>query len=173
MVHNTELSWDRSVKAADVAKEGDEVTVLVKSIDRENKRVALSIKATLEDPWKVEASQFHIGDILDVEVVRLLAFGAIVKLSDKVEGLVHISEIAPERIEAPSDVLEVGQVVKAEIIKMDLDNRKIGLSISKVKREAENNEYRSYMGGKKSHQSQNLSEQIENFLAKLCRWHSE
>ena len=63
-------------KAADVAKEGDEVTVLVKSIDRENKRVALSIKATLEDPWKVEASQFHIGDILDVEVVRLLAFGA-------------------------------------------------------------------------------------------------
>ena len=125
LVHNTELSWDRSIKAADVAKEGDEVTVLVKSIDRENKRVALSIKATLEDPWKVEASQFHIGDILDVEVVRLLAFGAIVKLSDKVEGLVHISEIAPERIEAPSDVLEVGQVVKAEIIKMDLDSKKI------------------------------------------------
>lgn len=148
LVHNTELSWDRSVKAADVAKEGDEVTVLVKSIDRENKRVALSIKATLEDPWKVEASQFHIGDILDVEVVRLLAFGAIVKLSDKVEGLVHISEIAPERIEAPSDVLEVGQVVKAEIIKMDLDSKKIGLSISKVKRDAEKNEFRSYMGSK-------------------------
>ena len=170
LVHNTELSWDRSVKAADVAKEGDEVTVLVKSIDRENKRVALSIKATLEDPWKVEASQFHIGDILDVEVVRLLAFGAIVKLSDKVEGLVHISEIAPERIEAPSDVLEVGQVVKAEIIKMDLDSKKIGLSISKVKRDAEKNEFRSYMGSKKSHLSQNLSEQLENFLAKLCRW---
>ena len=162
LVHNTELSWDRSVKAADVAKEGDEVTVLVKNIDRENKRVALSIKATLEDPWKVEASQFHIGDILDVEVVRLLAFGAIVKLSDKVEGLVHISEIAPERIEAPSDVLEVGQVVKAEIIKMDLDSKKIGLSISKVKRDAEKNEFRSYMGSKKSHLSQNLSEQLES-----------
>ena len=162
LVHNNELSWDRSVKATDVAKKGDEVTVLVKSIDREKKRVALSIKATQENPWKVEASQFHIGDILDVEVVRLLAFGAIVKLSDKVEGLVHISEIAPERIEAPSDVLEVGQVVKAEIIKMDLDNRKIGLSISKVKRDAEKNEYRSYMGGKKSHLSQNLSEQLEN-----------
>ena len=143
-------------------EEGDEVTVLVKSIDRENKRVALSIKATLEDPWKVEASQFHIGDILDVEVVRLLAFGAIVKLSDKVEGLVHISEIAPERIEAPSDVLEVGQVVKAEIIKMDLDSKKIGLSISKVKRDAEKNEFRSYMGSKKSHLSQNLSEQLES-----------
>ena len=81
---------------------------------------------------------------------------------DKVEGLVHISEIAPERIEAPSDVLEVGQVVKAEIIKMDLDSKKIGLSISKVKRDAEKNEFRSYMGSKKSHLSQNLSEQLES-----------
>ncbi len=162
LVHNTELSWDRSVKAADVAKEGDEVTVLVKSIDRENRRVALSIKATQEDPWKVEASKFHVGDILDVEVVRFLAFGAIVKLSDKVEGLVHISEIAQERINKPEDVLEIGQVVKAEIIKMDLDSRKIGLSISKVKRDAEKNEYRSYIGNKRSHLSQNLSAQLEN-----------
>ena len=162
LVHNTELSWDRSVKAADVAKEGDEVTVLVKKIDRENKRVALSIKATLEDPWKVEAGQFHVGDIVEAEVVRFLAFGAIVKLSEKVEGLVHISEIAQERINKPEDVLEIGQVVKAEVIKMDLDSKKIGLSISKVKRDAEKNEYRSYIGSKKSHLSQNLSEQLEN-----------
>lgn len=162
LVHNTELSWDRNVKAADVAKEGDEVTVLVKKIDRENKRVALSIKATQEDPWKVEAGQFHVGDIVETEVVRFLAFGAIVKLSEKVEGLVHISEIAQERINKPDDVLEIGQVVKAEIIKMDLDSKKIGLSISKVKRDAEKNEYRSYIGNKKSHLSQNLSEQLEN-----------
>lgn len=162
LVHNTELAWDRNVKAADVAKEGDEVTVLVKKIDRENKRVALSIKATLEDPWKVEAGQFHVGDIVEAEVVRFLAFGAIVKLSEKVEGLVHISEIAQERINKPEDVLEIGQVVKAEVIKMDLDSKKIGLSISKVKRDAEKNEYRSYIGSKKSHLSQNLSEQLEN-----------
>ena len=161
LVHNTELAWDRNVKAADVAREGDEVTVLVKKIDRENKRVALSIKATLEDPWKVEAGQFHVGDIVEAEVVRFLAFGAIVKLSEKVEGLVHISEIAQERINKPEDVLEIGQVVKAEVIKMDLDSKKIGLSISKVKRDAEKNEYRSYVGSKKSHLSQNLSEQLE------------
>lgn len=99
LVHNTELSWDRNVKAEDVAKEGDEVTVLVKKIDRENRRVALSIKATQEDPWKVEARQFNVGDIVEAEVVRFLAFGAIVKLSEKVEGLVHISEIAQTRIE--------------------------------------------------------------------------
>ncbi|MDY4920819.1 MAG: 4-hydroxy-3-methylbut-2-enyl diphosphate reductase [Phascolarctobacterium sp.] len=162
LVHNTELSWDRNVKAADVAGEGDEVTVLVKKIDRENKRVALSIKATLEDPWKVEAGQFNVGDIVEAEVVRFLPFGAIVKLSDKVEGLVHISEIAQERIAKPDDALELGQVVKAEVIKMDLESKKIGLSISKVKRDAEKNEYRSYMGKKSSSLTQDLSEQLES-----------
>lgn len=160
LVHNTELAWDRNVKAADVAKEGDEVTVLVKKIDRENHRVALSIKATQEDPWKTEAGQYHIGDIVDAEVVRFLPFGAIVKISEKVEGLVHISEIAQERINKPEDVLELGQVVKAEIIKMDLDSKKIGLSISKVKRDAEKNEYRSYIGKKNSHLSQGLADQL-------------
>ncbi|MGM9519248.1 MAG: S1 RNA-binding domain-containing protein, partial [Phascolarctobacterium sp.] len=112
--------------------------------------------------WKVEAGQFHVGDILEVEVARFLPFGAIVKLSEKVEGLVHISEIAQERIAKPDDALELGQVVKAEVIKMDLDSKKIGLSISKVKRDAEKNEYRSYMGKKNSSLSQNLSEQLES-----------
>lgn len=153
LVHNTELSWDRAVKAADVAAEGEEVQVLVKKIDKEAKRVALSIKATQEDPWVAEASQLQIGDQMDVEVLRFLPFGAIVKISDKLEGLVHISEIARERIEKPADALEIGQVVKAEVIKMDLDAKKIGMSISKIARDAaraarnaERNEYKSFMG---------------------------
>ncbi len=161
LVHNTELSWDRSVKAEDVAKEGDEVTVFVKKIDRENKRVALSIKATQEDPWKVAAGEFNVGDQVEVEVVRFLPFGAIVKLNDKVEGLVHISEISTERIAQPQDVLELGQKVVAEIIKMDLDSKKIGLSISKIKRDAEKSEFRSYMG-KKSSFTQSLGDQLED-----------
>ncbi len=161
LVHNTELSWDRNVKAGDVAQPGDEVQVLVKKIDRENRRVALSIKATQEDPWKVEAGRLHIGDIVEVEVVRFLSFGAIVKISDRVEGLVHISEIAEERINKPEDVLEIGQIVKAEVLKMDLDSKKIGLSIAKVKRDAETAEYRSYLN-KESSLTQDLSEQLEN-----------
>lgn len=161
LVHNTELSWDRNVKAGDVAQPGDEVQVLVKKIDRENRRVALSIKATQEDPWKVEAGRLHIGDIVEVEVVRFLPFGAIVKISDRVEGLVHISEIAEERINKPEDVLEIGQIVKAEVLKMDLDSKKIGLSIAKVKRDAETAEYRSYLN-KESSLTQDLSEQLEN-----------
>lgn len=156
LVHNTELSWDRKVKPEDVAEVGQEVAVLVKSVDRDKDRVALSIKATLEDPWKVEASQFNVGDILEVEVVRFLQFGAIVKLNEKIEGLVHISEIAPQRIEKAEDALEIGQKVMAEIIKMDLDSKKIGLSINKIKKDAEKAEMRSYMGGKKAGLSQSI-----------------
>ncbi len=161
LVHNTELSWDRSVKAEDVAKTGDEVKVLIKKIDRENKRVALSIKATLEDPWKVEAGQLHVGDIVECRVTRFLSFGAIVRVSDRVEGLVHISEIAGERINKPEDVLEIGQEVRAEVLKIDLDSKKIGLSIAKVKKEAEKAEYSSYLNTK-SGLTLDLSEQLEN-----------
>lgn len=161
LVHNTELSWNRKDKAEDVAKVGDEVEVLVLKVDRENKRVALSIKATQEDPWKVEASKLHVGEIVEAQVVRFLAFGAIVKVTDKVEGLVHVSEIAEERINKPEDVLEIGQIVKAEILKIDLEGKKVGLSIAKVKRDAEKAEYSSYLNEKPS-LTLDLAEQLEN-----------
>lgn len=161
LVHNTELSWDRNVKAEDVAQVGDEVKVLIKKIDREAKRVALSIKATQEDPWKAEASKLHVGEIVECQVVRFLPFGAIVKISDKVEGLVHISEIAEERINKPEDVLEAGQMVKAEVLKMDLDSKKIGLSIAKAKEDAEKAEYSSYLNEKPG-LTLDLKDQLEN-----------
>ena len=136
LVHNTELSWDRNVKAEDAAKVDDEVTVLVKKIDRENRRVALSIKATQEDPWLTEASAFKEGMVIEGTVERFLPFGAIVKLADKVDGLVHVSEIAETRVEKPEDILEIGQNVKVKVIKVDLKHKKIGLSIVKAVKEA-------------------------------------
>ena len=125
-------------KAEDAAKVDDEVTVLVKKIDRENRRVALSIKATQEDPWLTEASAFKEGMVIEGTVERFLPFGAIVKLADKVEGLVHVSEIAETRVEKPEDILEIGQNVKVKVIKVDLKHKKIGLSIVKAVKEAEN-----------------------------------
>ena len=160
LVHNTELSWNRNAKAEDVAAVGDEVEVFIKKIDRENKRVALSIKATQEDPWKVEAGKLNIGDIVEVQVLRFLPFGAIVKISDKVEGLVHISEIAEERIAKAEDVLEAGQIVKAQVVKMDLEGKKVGLSIVKAAQAAEQAEYSSYLNGSAG-LTQDLSEQLQ------------
>ena len=160
LVHNTELSWNRNAKAEDVAAVGDEVEVFIKKIDRENKRVALSIKATQEDPWKVEAGKLNIGDIVEVQVLRFLPFGAIVKISDKVEGLVHISEIAEERIAKADDVLEAGQIVKAQVVKMDLEGKKVGLSIVKAAQAAEQAEDSSYLNGSEV-LTQDLSEQLQ------------
>lgn len=137
LVHNSELSYDRSVKAADVATEGDTVNVFVKKIDKENHRVSLSIKATLEDPWVAAAADFREGDIVQGTVDRFLPFGALVKLNDKVEGMIHVSELAEERVEKPEDVLQLGQAVEPMIIKIDRSHRKIGLSLTRAKKNAE------------------------------------
>ena len=120
----------------------------------------MSIKATQEDPWKVEAGKLNIGDIVEVQVLRFLPFGAIVKISDKVEGLVHISEIAEERIAKADDVLEAGQIVKAQVVKMDLEGKKVGLSIVKAAQAAEQAEYSSYLNGSEG-LTQDLSEQLQ------------
>ena len=110
LVHNTELSYDRSVKAEDVAKEGDMVKVFVKKVDKENHRVSLSIKATQEDPWVAAAAGFQVGDMVEGTVERFLPFGALVRLNDKVEGMIHVSELADTRVEKPEDVLKIGPV---------------------------------------------------------------
>ena len=150
LVHTTELSWEHGKKPEDIAKEGDEVQVMIKKIDREEHRVGLSMKATVEDPWRVEASQFKIGDIVTGTVVRFLAFGAIVKLSEKVEGLVHVSEITDAHITKPEEALKVGQEVKMVVLKSDLDAKKIGLSILKAKQQAEQEGYENFMGNKET-----------------------
>ena len=147
-------------KAEDAAKVDDEVTVLVKKIDRENRRVALSIKATQEDPWLTEAAAFKEGMVVEGTVERFLPFGAIVKLADKVEGLVHVSEIAETRVEKPEDILEIGQNVKVKVIKVDLKHKKIGLSIVKAVKEAEKAEYSSFINDKPE-LTLDLKEQLE------------
>ena len=137
-----------------------EVTVLVKKIDRENKRVALSIKATQEDPWVTEANALPEGAIVKGIVTRFLPFGAIVKVTDRVEGLVHVSEIADTRVEKPEDVLEAGQEVVVKVIKKDMEHKKIGLSIAKAAKEKEKAEYSAYLNNKPE-LTLDLSEQLE------------
>lgn len=159
LVHNTELSWDRNVKAKDF-EPGTEVTVLIKKIDREAKRVALSIKATQEDPWVTEANALPEGAIVKGIVTRFLPFGAIVKVTDRVEGLVHVSEIADTRVEKPEDVLEIGQEVVVKVIKKDMEHKKIGLSIAKAAKEKEKAEYSAYLNNKPE-LTLDLSEQLE------------
>ena len=163
LVHVSEMSWSpRLHSAQDFLKVGDEVEAQVLSIDRDARKISLGLKQLTQNPWENIRSKYPVGSQHKATVRNITNFGVFAELEDGVEGLVHISEIAQERIAKPDDALELGQVVKAEVIKMDLDSKKIGLSISKVKRDAEKNEYRSYMGKKNSSLSQNLSEQLES-----------
>jgi 4-hydroxy-3-methylbut-2-enyl diphosphate reductase len=163
LAHNTELSYDRSLKAEDVAKEGDMVKVFVKKVDKENHRVSLSIKATQEDPWIAAAAGFNVGDEVEGTVERFLPFGALVRLNDKVEGMIHVSELADTRVEKPEDVLKIGQVVKPMIIKIDQAKRKIGLSLTRAKKDAEKAEMKAFMDSnpEESFSNNAMAEQLE------------
>ncbi|MCH3951111.1 MAG: bifunctional 4-hydroxy-3-methylbut-2-enyl diphosphate reductase/30S ribosomal protein S1 [Acidaminococcus sp.] len=159
LVHISEISWDRSVKPADLYKVGDTVKVYIKGLDQEKGRISLSIKQLQEDPWQTAAKTLHVGDIVTGTVVRFLPFGAIVKLNDKNEGMIHISEIAPQRIEKPEDVLEAGQEVKVKVLRIDTENKKIALSITKAKEDAEKAEMKQYLG-KKGTLSQGIGDKL-------------
>ncbi len=159
LVHISEVSWDRSVKPADLYKVGEKVNVYIKGLDEEKGRISLSIKALQEDPWVTAAKEFKVGDVVTGKVVRFLPFGAIVKLNDKNEGMIHISEIAEQRIDKPEDVLEIGQEVKVKVLRVDTEHKKIALSITKAKEDAEKAEMRQYLG-KKGALSQDLGEKL-------------
>ena len=159
LVHISEISWDRSVKPADLYKVGDKVEVYIKGLDAEKGRISLSVKALQEDPWQAAAKNIHVGDIVTGTVLRFLPFGAIVKLNDKNEGMIHISEISEQRIEKPEDVLEVGQEVKVKVLRVDTEHKKIALSITKAKEDAEKAEMSQYLG-KKGALSQDLGEKL-------------
>ncbi len=159
LVHVSELSWDKGVKPADKYKPGDEVDVFIKGLDQEKGRISLSIKELLEDPWKVAVKDLHEGEVLTGTVIRFLPFGAIVKIKDGVEGMVHISEIANERIDKPEDALKLDQEVKVKVLHIDTAEKKIGLSISKAKEEAEKAEVSEFIDNKEE-LSQGLGDKL-------------
>ncbi len=132
LVHLSEISWDRLQNPAEVLKVGQEVKVKVINIDREKKRIGLSIRQLKDDPWMDTVKEYQVGQLVEGVITRLAKFGAFARLSDEIEGLIHISEISEKRIEHPREVLKEGESVTLRIIKIDPDNHRIGLSMRKV-----------------------------------------
>jgi small subunit ribosomal protein S1 len=132
LVHLSEISWDRIQHPSEVLEVGQEVSVKIISVDREKKRIGLSIRQTQEDPWKKKIESFEVGQLIEGQITRLTKFGAFAKLDDEFEGLIHISEISEHRIEHPKEVLKEGDVVALRIIKIDPENHRIGLSLRRV-----------------------------------------
>ncbi|MFL0251475.1 bifunctional 4-hydroxy-3-methylbut-2-enyl diphosphate reductase/30S ribosomal protein S1 [Clostridium neuense] len=132
LLHVSEISWGRVNKPADALKIGDKIKVYILSIDKENKKLSLSMKKLVEDPWNNIEEKYPAGSVVLGKVVRFANFGAFVELEPGVDGLVHISEISHKRIAKPSEVLTIGEEVKAKIIDVNGESKKIGLSIREV-----------------------------------------
>ncbi|MCG3149696.1 MAG: 30S ribosomal protein S1 [Verrucomicrobiae bacterium] len=130
MVHVSDMSWTRKVtNPADILKKGQTVEAMVLEVDPANQRMSLGLKQLEVDPWREIDKHYRMGDLVKGKVVKLASFGAFIELPDKLEGLVHISQIREERIEKMKDVLKVGEEVNARVIKIDQAERRIGLSI--------------------------------------------
>ena len=130
LVHISDLSWTKKIKhPSEVLKKGDEVTAVVLSVDGENQRLSLGIKQLGPDKWEDFFSRHQVRDRVLGKVVRLTSFGAFVELDEGVEGLCHISELSEDRVDDPTSHVSVGQELDFEIIKLNLLERKIGLSL--------------------------------------------
>ena len=130
MVHVSDMSWTRKVNhPSEVLKKGDEVDAIVLDVDPSQQRISLGMKQLATDPWSDIDAHFRIGDVVTGTVTKITSFGAFVELKDGIDGLVHISQISEERVEKIKDVLKAGQQVTARVVKIDREERRLGLSI--------------------------------------------
>src|SRR5690242_9129414 len=132
LVHVSELSWKHIDHPGEVVEVGQEVTVEVLDVDLDRERVSLSLKSTQEDPWQQFARTHQIGQVVPGRVTKLVPFGAFVRVEEGIEGLVHISELADRHVEIPEQVVQVGDEIFVKIIDIDLDRRRISLSLKQA-----------------------------------------
>ncbi len=132
LVHVSELSWKHIDHPSEVVEVGNEVTVEVLDVDMDRERVSLSLKATQEDPWQAFARLHQIGQIVPGKVTKLVPFGAFVRVEEGIEGLVHVSELAERHVDIPEQVVSVNDKVMVKIIDIDLERRRISLSLKQA-----------------------------------------
>ena len=129
MVHISELSWTRIKNPSEVVSVGDTMDVYVKDIDTEKHKISLGYKKADENPWVIFQNKYSVGDVVEATVVSLTSYGAFARIIPGVDGLIHISQIADRRISKPADELKIGEVVTAKIIDIDLEQKRVSLSI--------------------------------------------
>jgi small subunit ribosomal protein S1 len=148
LIHVSDLSWKRVSDPAEVVSVGDKVEVYVIGFDKAKGRISLGLKEVAQNPWNNAAAKFKVNDIVEGTVVRTTDFGAFVEISEGVEGLVHISQVAEERVTKVSALLNPGDKVKVKILEMDLKNQKLSLSIKEAKNTQDREEIKDFLGEK-------------------------
>ena len=129
LIHLSELAWHRVGHPNEVLKVGQPVEVYVMNVDAEKKRIGLSLRRMTPEPWSIVGDQYVVGQVVTAQITRLTAFGAFAKIDNTIEGLIHISEMADYRISHPKEIVQEGDVVQVRIIKVDPQNRRVGLSL--------------------------------------------
>ncbi|MCS7219776.1 MAG: S1 RNA-binding domain-containing protein [Anaerolineae bacterium] len=132
LLHVSELSWGRVEHPSEVVHPGDEIDVYVMSVDPTQRRIALSLKRLLPDPWATVQERYQVGQIVTGVVTNVVSFGAFVRVEEGLEGLVHISELAEGQFLHPRNVVQEGDVVRARILNIDPSNRRMGLSLRRI-----------------------------------------
>ncbi|MGN0867046.1 MAG: S1 RNA-binding domain-containing protein, partial [Oligosphaeraceae bacterium] len=130
MIHVSDLSWLRKINhPSEVLQKGMEVEAVILDVDVENQRISLSMKKLTDDPWQNIQEKYKVGDTVEGKVTKLASFGAFVELDGGIDGLIHISELSDERVNRVKDVVNVGQVVKARVKNISVEERRIGLTM--------------------------------------------
>lgn len=135
LVHLSELSWGQVAHPSQLLKVGQEVEAVVVGVDRDNKKIALSLKRLQPEPWTGVAERYQVGQIVTARITKLASFGAFARIEDGVEGLIHISELSDERIAHPKSVVKEGDEVQLRIIRIDAARHRLGLSLRQAKEE--------------------------------------
>ncbi len=149
LVHVSDVSWTKKFNhPSEKYKKGDKVKGVVLGIDKKNEKFSLGVKQLERDPWENIKSRYRVGQAMGGKVTKLTDFGAFVELEEGVEGLIYVSEIADHRVERPSDILKVGDDVRAEILSIEPKERRIGLSIKRLGQSEERANYETYVGEK-------------------------
>ena len=146
LVHVSDLHWSKKVKhPSELYKKGDDVEAVVLGIDVDNERISLGIKQLTEDPWSQVPRRYPVGTRVKGAVTSLTDFGAFVELEEGVEGLIHVSQLSNERVDKPSSLFKLGDVVEAEVTNVDSREKRIGLSIKALRKSEERDEMDAYM----------------------------
>ncbi|MBN2086554.1 MAG: S1 RNA-binding domain-containing protein [Anaerolineales bacterium] len=134
LVHLSEITWKRISHPSEVLKVGQTVKVKVISMDRERKRISLSMKSMEEDPFTIASGKLHEGQLVSGTITKLTKFGAFARIEgfDDIEGLIHITELSENRVEHPKEIVQVGQALTLRVVKIDVESRRIGLSVRRV-----------------------------------------
>ena len=177
LLHISDMSWTKKVThPSEVVKKGDLVECVVLAVDKEKRRISLGLKQLEADPWQDEIpAKYHIGDTLPGKVTKITNFGVFVELEEDLEGLLHVSELSDHKVEDPEEVVKVGQKIEVRIIKIDPDERKIGLTLISTDFDTGTEEEEGAKKEKKGEEKKALPERrpMETLLGSQLKAHAE